>query len=379
MGGERVEGSWLVLLVATAACGDLVACHRTCPAGATLHGSPPPAGFAQWCERGGRRLENLPVPGRTFNATLGIPEPTASSGLLDGPMTEWHANGRVKSHGKFVVQNGKSVPHGIWSFWYPSGKRLSVGRYHYGDPVACFAGWDADGEMTTYLPTGDRLRKAKCRAEIDPEASQLAESYASGSTPASSADPNVSPVFVLGLGSMLSRSTLGIHADGLAPVAAELRASYWVSLRRNFGRLSLALGHGYWWTNNDATSNLVVALLPGFKAFRSGPFTLELSAELGTRVYGVRPLELYGTGEYGQDADRAHLWTLYGGLHLGFGFTVTRYLSVHASAFWRHDLPREIRRSHSFGFGTTSRTYEVDWELDSQVVGALLELRIGDR
>lgn len=48
-------------------------------------------------------------------------------GGLSGPFTSWHANGALASHGTYLDEGSRSIPDGVWAFWYPSGARKSLG------------------------------------------------------------------------------------------------------------------------------------------------------------------------------------------------------------------------------------------------------------
>ena len=72
-----------------------------CPAGAELKGAAPPAGFEQWCEKGGER---------------------------HGPSAQWHDSGKPAGLSHF--DDGR--PAGKTVAWYENGQQLSEGNFQGG-------------------------------------------------------------------------------------------------------------------------------------------------------------------------------------------------------------------------------------------------------
>src|SRR5688572_26521463 len=105
------------------------------------HGSGPPYGTLSWCAR--------------------------SDGTKQGPWTEWHAVGTVKSNGHYV--DGKM--DGLWTTFRKDGRKASEGAYQAGRKIGTWTTWNEDGSRqresvhatasdsvtwTAFRPTGQR-------------------------------------------------------------------------------------------------------------------------------------------------------------------------------------------------------------------------------
>jgi hypothetical protein len=137
----------------------------TCPLGTKLVGAQQPQGHVQWCATSDATTTALPVAGRSFAGTLG--GPTAMPGGIEGPFTSWYATGAIESHGSYVNTGARSVPEGTWGFWYPDGRRRTLGVYHRGLPEGCFAVWDEHGTRSTGFVDGEQLRVEACAPPPD--------------------------------------------------------------------------------------------------------------------------------------------------------------------------------------------------------------------
>jgi hypothetical protein len=152
------------ILLVLAACATTA---NTCPLGTRIETIRSPEGRADVCRTDEARLSSLPS-GRTYDSAIGmLQDPTAMPGGLSGPFTSWHANGALASHGTYLDEGRRSIPDGVWAFWYPSGQRKSLGVYRRGHAVGCFALWDEQGERITGQPNGDELRLETCAPPDD--------------------------------------------------------------------------------------------------------------------------------------------------------------------------------------------------------------------
>jgi hypothetical protein len=163
--------AWDTCLIITgiALASACAATTSTCPTGTKLVTSTQRERRAEWCSATSTPISELPVTGRTYEATLGLEPPTAMPHGVEGPFTSWHRNGALASHGRYVTRGGRSVPEGLWAFWYPDGQRLLFGNYHDGSPVGCFAHWDEHGAQTTGILNGTELHVAPCTPPPDGE------------------------------------------------------------------------------------------------------------------------------------------------------------------------------------------------------------------
>ena len=150
--------------VAAWCCGCAVTAS-TCPSGTKLVGAHRSEGRAEWCATTASTQEAIPTLGRTYASSLEIARPVAMTGTA-GPFTSWYANGALESHGRY---DAESTPEGLWAFWYPDGRRRVLGVYHRGQPIGCFAAWDADGTRNTGIVDGERLHVEPCTPPGDTE------------------------------------------------------------------------------------------------------------------------------------------------------------------------------------------------------------------
>lgn len=158
-----------VCLLSLALCCACAATTRTCPIGTTLVKAHEPRGRAQWCAVDGSATTSLPTTGRSFEGAIALVQPTAMPGGVAGPYTSWYADGTLQSHGSYANYGARSVPEGIWAFWYPSGQRRVLGEYKRGMPTGCFATWDEAGTRRTGTVEGDQLRVSPCTPPDDDE------------------------------------------------------------------------------------------------------------------------------------------------------------------------------------------------------------------
>lgn len=142
---------------------------NTCPLGTRIETARTTTGRAEYCRTTEDRLASLPSGRTTASAGGMLIEPTAMPGGLSGPFTSWHANGALASHGTYVDEGARSIPDGVWAFWYPTGQRKSLGMYRRGVADGCFALWDEQGERVTGHPAGTQLNVESCAPPDDGE------------------------------------------------------------------------------------------------------------------------------------------------------------------------------------------------------------------
>ena len=87
-----------------------------CPRGTTLRGAAPPAGFEQWCVRGGMR---------------------------HGPWVQWYENGITRVMARF---RGDRL-HGPWQTFYIGGYPAGQGAYREGKLHGAFQLWHTNGAL----------------------------------------------------------------------------------------------------------------------------------------------------------------------------------------------------------------------------------------
>jgi hypothetical protein len=112
-------------------------------------------------------------------------------GGVEGPFTSWYPDGRLAFHGSYKNFGSRSVPDGLWIFWYPSGQRRLMGEYHRGQPQGCFVAWDEGGTSKTGLVEGDQLRVQTCTPPSDEEVIALEGGGHAKATAATFADLHI--------------------------------------------------------------------------------------------------------------------------------------------------------------------------------------------
>lgn len=357
--GARFE-QWLVAVSVGAA---LAACHSVCPKGATLRGSPPPTGAAQWCEGSGPAvLSSVPVPGRGYQAALGIARPTARSRSIEGPQIEWHPSGSVASYGRFSRGSGdRSVPHGVFTVWHQDGRRHTQVTYEMGRPVGCAGLWDDTGELRTGLVQEDRFRAAPCDLTIDEEATGIAAArgFPSSSGPA---------VAALDIGTLLSPADYPFASEELPPVSFDhnVRLGFTYPL----GPVAIGLA-AQWWSTEDRRRALSVAPLVAWSAPTPlSRLRLLASAELGARRYSTRArIGPRSATEWD------HVPSLYGALTGGLALQLSRTFSLQLSGMLTHDLEREVTVT-SLYCAYDCVEAEMVWNVGGSLFGALVQAQV---
>ncbi len=107
-----------------------------------------------------------------------VVKPGGMPGGIEGPYSSWHPNGQLASRGEYVNLGARSVPEGLWSFWYPDGAPRLVGRYHRGEPQGCFVGWNEKGERNTGTLRGDELHFERCTPPEQPSEATTSVTFA---------------------------------------------------------------------------------------------------------------------------------------------------------------------------------------------------------
>ncbi len=229
----------------------------TCPLGTKLVGAQRPEGRAQWCEITDTATTGVSPTGRTFEGTLGFVQPTAMPGGIEGPFTSWHPNGALAMHGSYLNFGARSVPDGLWTFWYPSGQRRVLGQYHRGQPQGCFAAWDESGTRKTGAMEGDRLRIERCNPPSDDEVVALEHGGQKPSRSPASADFH--------LQSMVGPNRIGATNAGQVVEEPNATLSFHAAARLHIGRLRVGPTAGAWLGNNNGYSAVGLGATAGWR------------------------------------------------------------------------------------------------------------------
>jgi hypothetical protein len=353
--------------------GLLAGCHSVCPKGATLKGSGPPGGTAQWCE-----LEDtdprsaVPTFGRSpagggviADTTLGITRPAAHGRVIEGPSIEWHPHYTIASYGRYRAEGRASVPHGVFTFWHRDGRRHAQVTYDLGEPVGCAGMWDERGELRTGFVDGDRFRGAPCELEIDEEATEIA---LHNGFPTRRDLPQVE----IDVGTLLAGGELPFASAEIPGASHEpgIRAAVTHPLVE-----VVAFGFTAHFMPTDGPHG-AAGIAPLMTLAAPTPWSrahLRASAETGIRLYTTRPRVDGLIAE-----QRTFVPTLYGALTLRLGVTLTRRLELQLGALLAHDVPRTVTRGniHCVEDGYYCFNHVPTWRTGGTTAGALLQLRV---
>jgi hypothetical protein len=304
--------------VVLASCAACATATSVCPIGSKRVDVREQQGRAQWCTTTDQRLARLPEPGRSYESALGsTPRPMA--GGVQGPFTSWYASGAIESHGHYLDFGSRSVPDGLWAFWYPNGQRWTIGNYHRGEPAGCFAAWDEAGTRSTGFVEGNQLHVAPCTPPADDELAIL-EGTSDG-PPARPVRADISLQGFFGPGSIGARNDLQIDPDPSLQVAMNMSA------RARLGRLRFGPSAGLRIADNTDYRAFSVGGVLGVGLPVLHPrLDLEASIELGAQyitALAQRPMQL-GTAD-------VSFWSPFGAAQASAGLTLTPFLEAVAS------------------------------------------------
>lgn len=262
---------------------------NTCPLGTKIDVQQSATGRAEYCRTAEDRLASLPS-GRTAPSEGGmLLEPTAMPGGLSGPFTSWHANGALASHGSYVDEGARSVPDGVWAFWYPSGRRKSLGGYRRGHAEGCFELWDEQGESVTGFPAGNELRVQTCTPPDDDEIA-IVEGRARRLGP------------VIGdatIGAFLGPNNIGAREAHQFDPDPRQQAAFGVIARRRFGPVLLGPVVGLRLSGNQDYRAYTIGGTAGYTRSLAPRLELDASVELAFEYLTVtaRRRDLGGTAD----------------------------------------------------------------------------------
>jgi hypothetical protein len=358
-----VGGVVMGIVLAGAAC---AIAPTTCPAGARPVAVQDAEGRARWCTSRGASFAAMPA-GRAFEGRLGLTDPGALPGGVEGPYTRWYPSGGLHTHGSYADLGARSVPHGLWAFWYPDGRRRLLGHYRRGLPHGCFAAWDEEGTRRTGIVVGDELRVTSCELPDDAEIVAVERGGPPART-AARADATVQAM--LGPNQLGARNPTQLVPDPGMTMAVSLTA------RAHLGQLRIG-----------PTGSARLADDPGFQAFTLGgtigwrlpaPHP-RLDAELATELAVQRlALSALRSNQLGAQFSGtvAPIWTPLAALQLGLSFAVSSEVALFAGArvdgFPARDVDREVIYCN---VGCTESIPET-WRVGGLSFGAVLGLRV---
>jgi len=291
----------------------------TCPVGTKQVVAQEPAGRAEWCATMDTHTTKLFV-GRSYVTALGGAEPTGMAGGVEGPFTSWHPMGTPASHGHYVNDGARSLPDGLWTFWYANGQRRTLGAYRRGEPVGCFAVWDEHGARTTGYVEGSELRAVACTPPPDDEIAELEGRAPPPPPPTRWGDVSLQGFF--------GSSGIGARNGKQVDPDPRLLVAFNIGARKRLGRfrlgpaLSLRMSDD---SNYGAyTAGATIAYeLPSLHR----RLDADVSIELGTRYTTAIP-ERSGLAS----PERLGFWSPLGAAQLNVAFAITALLEAVVSA-----------------------------------------------
>lgn len=336
--------------IAVTACGG-----TSCPPRTSPRGGSPPSHAARWCERDPAGPEPPPV---TLPASgpLRVPIPSSlDRPILEGPYTSYYPNGKPESFGSYAITKGRSVPHGMWTFWQGDGSRQSQGRFHQGQPVGCFASWSDEGALSTGVAERGEIRPASCDPPRHEEADML-EARHGGRVQARG---DISFQAMMGVGAGFgARSTRYVPAD---PALREMLA---LVVRRRLGSLRVGAAAGLRLADADGYIGSTATALGGW-SLPSGPVALDAWLELGGLFLWAEPHLEDGRISHG----RVFLWTPLAASQVEVSMRVSPRFELTLAGRLELRFPREVERATLFcGFGCIEESDT--WSLGGVAPGA---------
>ena len=310
-------------------------------------------------------LAALPVPGRSYASTLGFVNAPALPGGAQGPFTSWYPNGAIESHGHYLDFGARSVPDGLWGFWYSTGQRRTFGAYHRGAPAGCFAVWDEDGTRHTGVVEGEQLRVEPC---VPPPEDELLD--VEGHGPARVARPGLGDISLQGF---VGPGGIGARNAGQIDRDPALAAAFNLTARLRIGRLRIGPTFGLRSSDNAsyrgfATGAVVAVGLPSLHPRLDADVGLELGAQYLT-ITAMRPNQL-GTSDL-------RFWSPLGAVQLGIAFRLTPNLHALAAARVDGGPDRDVDRDVTYcAAGGCFAPVRETWQLGGFAYGASLGLRL---
>jgi hypothetical protein len=334
----------------------------TCPVGTKLTVTHGDQGRAEWCQTTDRALAELPTTTRTSAGAGSFVQPPKLAGGVEGPFTAWYTSGVREARGSYRNFGERSVPDGLWAFWYPSGALEVVGHYHRGEPVGCFAAWDEHGARHTGMVTGDLLTAQACTPPSDTEVDALEGHEEAPRTP---------PIADITLDVFGGAERFGVaNADQVAPDPG-LTLAVTVAPRAHLGRLRIGPSFGV--RAGDA---------PGYVAFKGGAtvgwqlpaFHPRVDTEVAVDL-GLERMQFTAqrTGKYG-DAD-LEFWSPRAAVRVDAAIALAPQLAAVVGAGVDGWPGRDVETDTMYTAGTPALQHET-WKVGAIGFGASLGLRL---
>jgi len=273
----------VALAVTCAACATTAS---VCPVGTKRVDVAAAQGRAQWCTNApATPLAAVPGQGRTYESAFGTAPPPLGAGVT-GPFTSWYPDGTVESHGHYLDFGSRSVPDGLWAFWYANGQRRTLGTYRRGEPQGCFATWDERGTRATGFVEGDQLRVAPCTPPAGDELAAI-----EGGEPATVEAPAWADISVQG---MFGPGAIGASNAMQIDTAPSLQLAVNATARKHLGPFRFGPTAGMRLSGNTdyralAAGGVFAIGLPALHSRLDADAGIELGAQYITGI-AMRPM-----------------------------------------------------------------------------------------
>lgn len=352
------------LLVALASGAALAGCGGAgCPDGTTVRGGEPPHHAARWCERGPAGPAEEPQVAFRPLGPLRVPAPSPSGeARLEGPFTTFYPNGKPESHGAYAVHGGRSLPHGMWTFWLADGSRQAQGRFHMGDPVGCFASWSGAGGLTTGIADHGEIQPADCDPPRHEEADLLEAAHGGAARPRGDI---AFQTFVA------PGAELGARSTRFTPRDPAMTSAFSVILRRRFGaarfggEAAIRLSDSYDYMGSSVTA------VGGWGAQPARWLAVDVWGELGGLFLWARP-ELEGVGP---SHGRIFLWTPLTAAQAEASWRLRDRIELSLAGRFELRIPRDVEKKAEFCGAFSCIEQNDTWSLGGVALGAVLGLR----
>jgi hypothetical protein len=346
-----------VVVVLVAGCAETT---TTCPVGTKLTVSHADQGRAEWCQVEDSSLANMPTPSRTSSLVL----PPALPFGVDGPFTAWYGSGVEEAHGTYRNVGSRSVPEGLWAFWYPSGAPEVVGHYHQGAPVGCFAVWDEHGARHTGMVTGTELHVQDCPPPSDAELAAL-EGHVAGPAKAPWGDASVA--------AFAGPSRFGVANDSQVAADPGMQLAFTATARLRLGHVRIGPSFGIRTTDIEGYTAYTGALAVAWQLPTFHPrLDFEIGAELGVERLTVTA-ERMGTLATAQTA----FWAPLPAVEAAASFSLTPELAAVLGVRVDGVPARTVNETDTYcdDFGNCANADE-SWRVGAIAAGATLGLRL---
>lgn len=294
---------------------------------------------------------------------LHVPHPSSPGAApLDGPYGSYYPNGKPESLGSYALVRGRSVAHGMWTFWRADGTRQSQGRFHFGEPVGCFASWSDEGVRSTGIGERSEIRPAACDPPRHEEADILEASHGGDVRPRG----DIGFQALMGIGSRLgARSTRYVPAD---PALTQMLA---LLVRRYIGALRIGGAAGLRLSDADGYFGATATALGG-GVIASGSTELDGRIELGGLLLWARPTLEDGRLSHG----RVFLWTPLAATQVEGSWRLTSRFALTLAGRLELRFPRDVERETLFCGNSCEEEMMDTWSMGGVALSAGLGARI---